>query len=134
LKTSKFQKAIAHDLLATQPPKKPSSTRPLDMVWVTKDRKRITPQEMDDAHLLNCIRLLERQAAEMKLALRLTQTPAEIASQAFPVHDVMVDELERRLNKANEKAPVLEINKRRKFRFEDNEPKNQGKENDNEQK
>ena len=130
MKINKFHKALAHDLLATQPPKKPSSTRPLDMAWVTKDRKRITPQEMDDAHLLNCIRLLERQAAEMKLALRLTQTPAEIASQAFPIHDVMVDELERRLNKANEKAPVLEINKRRRFKFDnDNEQTNQGKEN-----
>ena len=40
---------------------------------------------------------LERQAAEYKAELKLDLTPAKIASRLFPIHDVMVDELERRL-------------------------------------
>lgn len=81
------------------------SRRKLDMVWMTKEGREVKVSEMDDRHLLNCIRLLERRAGEIKLKLGLSNRTEEVAASVFAIYDVMVKEMESRLNKP--KAPVL---------------------------
>lgn len=105
---SKALKHIARKLLAEQPQNITLPVRELDMVWVTKDRRRIRPKDMDDIHLLNSIRMLERKAGEIKIAVRSDLTVAQVASITFPIHDIMVKELESRLAQA-EKQNTLQL-------------------------
>ncbi|MDE2096117.1 MAG: hypothetical protein KGL39_02655 [Patescibacteria group bacterium] len=108
---------VVKSILANKP-KNDATPRQIDCIWNTAEGKKLTPKQMDDRHLLNCIRLLERRAAEMKLSLNIQKTPAEIADSMFPIHAVMVKELEDRLNR--EKQPVLtmtvgKVNRRMNF-------------------
>ncbi len=87
----------------------PEPVSAVDMVWVAGDGRRLTVDKMDDRHLINSIRMLERRAGEVKLALNLKQAVAEVASRMFPIHDAMVHELERRLGMAAPTNPRLII-------------------------
>lgn len=86
-------------------------SRKIDMVWVTKEGKRMAIAEMEDRHLLDSIRLLERKCAELKLKLKLPDNcpVPRIATLAFPVYENMVKEMESRLRRPNSKPPQLGI-------------------------
>src|SRR5574343_381053 len=70
----------------------------VDMVWVSADGRKMTPQQMDDRHILNCIRLLERRAGEAKFQLGSDKSVPEIAVPLFPIFTAMVKEMEKRMN------------------------------------
>lgn len=89
-----------------------------NMVWKTADGKSIRVQDMADFHLLNCIRLLERRAEEYRKQFKITVSNLNIVTSQFPIYVLMVIEMEKRLNKQDEKEPTeLVITTRPKRRF-----------------
>lgn len=87
------------------------------MVWRTKEGKLVTIGEMADSHLANCIRLMERRAAESKLSLCLRQSVHTVAKTMFPIYAVMVMEMRKRLVAAEKNRPAQLVLERPSRRF-----------------
>ena len=102
----------------------PQSGRKLDLMWKTAEGKLMTIDQMDDGHLLNSIRLLERRANSILGAAIMPEsgdavTAAERAMKMFPVYPEMVRVLEARLAK-KQTTPVVRVSDcKRKFNFEE---------------
>lgn len=96
----------------------PNYTRKVTRLWKTKDGRKIRICDMDDKHLLNTIRFLEKQAEQLQFDVAMhppcfnsemaqyyaeqqydhftSLAPHEIASQEWPIYDWLRAEAWRR--------------------------------------
>jgi hypothetical protein len=100
-------------------------------IWVTKEGKMLRLSEMEDKHLLNSIRMLERRAAETAATLTAT-FGATVATEKIlaqtGIYKQMQAELEFRLKKAEGGSPKMFIDGERVFDFSDQQTTTKEKE------